>query len=58
MESVVEEVGKLVVLIRTSGRVYAVSREAGELVFEVLREGEPPCPLDQNGAIALLRQEG
>lgn len=52
----VQEGGKLVVLVRTAGRVYAISREAGELVFVLLREGEPPCPLDQNGAIALLRE--
>lgn len=54
MESV-EEVGSLVVLVRTERGVFAVKREAGELVFMRLRDEPCPCPLDQSAAIALLR---
>lgn len=57
MDSVQEEVGTLVVLVRTAGRVYAITREAGELVFQVMRTGVEPCPLDQNAALKLLRRD-
>lgn len=56
MDSVQEEVGTLVVLVRTAGKVFAVSRVDGELVYVRLREAAEPCPLDQSAAIALLRE--
>ena len=58
MESEQVEEGTLVVLVRTAGRVWAIRREAGDLVFVLLRDGVAPCPLDQAGALALLRMEG
>lgn len=56
MDSVQEKAATLVVLVRTSGGVFAVSREMGELVFLRLRDQCAPCPLDQSAAIALLRE--
>lgn len=56
MDSVQEEVGTLVVLVRTAGRVFAVSRVDGELEYRLMRDHADPCPLDQSGAIALLRE--
>jgi hypothetical protein len=56
MDSVQEEVGTLVVLVRTAGSVFAVTREDGDLVYMRLRTGTEPCPLDQSAAIALLRE--
>lgn len=52
-----ESGGALVVLVRTCGGVFAVSRVEGELEYVRLREGEAPCPLDQGPAIALLRED-
>ena len=53
MDSVPEN---LVVLIRTDSGVFAVQRVCGELEYMRLRDYAEPCPLDQSGAIALLRE--
>lgn len=56
MDSVQEEVGTLVVIVRMASGVFAVSRVDGELTFVRMRDYAQPCPLDQSGAIALLRE--
>lgn len=46
----------LVVLVRTDNGVFAVQRVHGELEYWRVRDSSEPCPLDQSGAIALLRE--